>query len=81
MTDTSQFNVDRTDPGLWRITFNNPPISMFVPAKIDELGGLMAELEAAPSVKVVVFQSANPEFFVAHLDLSPNYVSRFFRPH
>ena len=70
MTNTSQFNVDRTYPGLWTITFNNPPINMFVPATIDELGALMAELEAAPSVKVVVFQSANPEFFIAHLDVA-----------
>ena len=66
----AQFNVDRTYPGLWTITFNNPPINMFVPATIDELGALMAELEAAPSVKVVVFQSGNPEFFVAHLDVA-----------
>src|SRR5215475_11491686 len=70
MTDTSQFNVDRTHPGLWTITFNNPPINMFVPATIDELGALMTELEAAPSVKLVVFQSANPDFFVAHLDVA-----------
>jgi enoyl-CoA hydratase/carnithine racemase len=70
MTNTSQFNVDRTYPGLWTITFSNPPINMFVPATIDELGALIAELEAAPSVKVVVFQSANPEFFIAHLDVA-----------
>lgn len=30
----------------------------------------MTDLEADPSVKVVVFQSANPEFFVAHLDVA-----------
>jgi enoyl-CoA hydratase/carnithine racemase len=30
----------------------------------------MTDLEADPSVKVVVFQSANPDFFVAHLDVS-----------
>jgi enoyl-CoA hydratase/carnithine racemase len=70
MSDTSQFTVDRTYPGLWTITFNNPPINMFVPATIDELGALMAELEADRSVKVSVFQSANPEFFVAHLDVA-----------
>jgi len=70
MTDTSQFNVDRTCPGLWTITFNNPPINMFVPATIDELRALMADLESDPTVKVIVFQSANPEFFVAHLDVA-----------
>jgi len=29
----------------------------------------MTDLEADPSVKVVVFQSANPDFFIAHLDV------------
>src|SRR5512138_3639429 len=70
MPDHSQFNTDRTYPGRWTITFSNPPINMFVPTTIVELGALMTDLEADPSVKVVVFQSANPEFFIAHLDLS-----------
>jgi hypothetical protein len=30
----------------------------------------MTDLEANPSVKAVVFQSANPDFFIAHLDVS-----------
>jgi enoyl-CoA hydratase/carnithine racemase len=70
MTDFSQFDIDRTHPGRWTITFNNPPINMFVPTTIDELAALMTELEADPSVKVVVFQSANTDFFVAHLDVA-----------
>jgi enoyl-CoA hydratase/carnithine racemase len=68
-SDPAQFNADRTHPGRWTITFSNPPINIFVPATIVELGALMIELEADPSVKVVVFQSANPDFFVAHLDV------------
>ncbi len=60
MSDHSQFNIDRTCPGLWTITFSNPPINMFVPTTIIELGTLMTDLEADPSVKVVVLQSANP---------------------
>jgi enoyl-CoA hydratase/carnithine racemase len=72
MTDpqTHQFSIDRSRPGQWTITFSNPPINMFVPATIVELGALMADLEANPSVKVAVFQSDNPEFFVAHLDVA-----------
>jgi len=69
-SDPSQFNTDRTYAGRWTITFSNPPINMFVPATIVELGVLMTDLEADPSVKVVVFQSANPDFFVAHLDVA-----------
>jgi enoyl-CoA hydratase/carnithine racemase len=70
MPDSSQFDTDRTYPGRWTITFSNPPINMFVPATIVELGALMTDLGADPSVKVVVFQSANPDFFIAHLDVA-----------
>jgi enoyl-CoA hydratase/carnithine racemase len=70
MPDPSQFNTDRTYPGRWTITFSNPPINMFIPATIVELGSLVTDLEADSSVKVVVFQSANPDFFIAHLDVA-----------
>jgi len=70
MSDQSQFNIDRTYPGRWTITFSNPPINMFVPTTIVELGSLIAGIEADPSVKVVVFESANPDFFIAHLDVA-----------
>src|SRR5579862_8729517 len=70
MPDTSQFNIDRNHPGRWTVTFSNPPINIFVPTTIVELGALMTDLEADPSVKVVVFHSANPDFFVAHLDVA-----------
>ena len=75
MTNHSQFkyfhfNIDRTRPGHWTITFSNPPINMFVPETIVELGAIVSELDADPSVKAVVFQSANPEFFTAHLDVA-----------
>ena len=65
-----QFSIDRTQPGRWTITFSNPPINMFIPTTIVELGTVLTELEADPSVKVVVFQSADPDFFIAHLDVS-----------
>jgi len=70
MPDHSQFNIDRTDRGLWTVTFDNPPINMFIPETIVELEALVTELEADPSVKVVVFQSANPDFYIAHLDVA-----------
>jgi enoyl-CoA hydratase/carnithine racemase len=68
--DFSQFSTDRTSPGRLTITFSNPPINMFVPATIVELAELVTDLEADPFVKVVVFESANPEFFIAHLDVA-----------
>jgi enoyl-CoA hydratase/carnithine racemase len=70
MLDYKQFTIDRSKPGLWSITFSNPPINMFLPTTIVELGALMSELEVDPTVKVVVFESANPDFFIAHLDVA-----------
>ena len=70
MPEHSQFSTDRSHPGRWTITFNNPPINMFVPETIVELGALLAELEKDSSVKVVVFESGNPDFFTAHLDVA-----------
>jgi enoyl-CoA hydratase/carnithine racemase len=70
MFDYKQLSIDQSRAGLWTVTFSNPPINMFVPATIDELSALMTDLETHPSVKVVVFQSANPDFFIAHLDVS-----------
>ncbi len=70
MPDLTQFNVDRNHPGLWTITFNNPPINMFLPTTIVELRELMTAIETDKSLKVVTFQSENPDFFIAHLDVS-----------
>jgi enoyl-CoA hydratase/carnithine racemase len=70
VSDSSQFALAETHPGVRTITYSNPPINMFGPATIVELGTLMSDLEADASVKAVVFQSANPDFFVAHLDVS-----------
>ena len=70
MFDYKQLTIDHSRPGLWTITFSNPPINMFVPATIIELEALMTDLEADLSVKVVVFQSANADFFIAHLDVA-----------
>ena len=75
MPDPSQFNADRTYPGRWTITFSNPPINMFVPTTIVELGTLMTELEADPSAKVVVFQSANPDFFLSPISTYPRQLN------
>jgi hypothetical protein len=46
MPDPSQFNTDRTYPGRWTITFSNPPINMFLPTTIVELGALMTDIGA-----------------------------------
>jgi enoyl-CoA hydratase/carnithine racemase len=70
MSDAVQLTVDRSQAGIWSITFNNPPINIFSPLTIIELSALMTDLEADLAARVVVFQSDNPDFFVAHLDVA-----------
>lgn len=52
------------------VTINNPPINIITPALYQELVGLVAELKGDDSLTVVVFKSADPDFFIAHYDVS-----------
>jgi enoyl-CoA hydratase/carnithine racemase len=52
------------------VTINNPPINIITPALYQELAGLVAELKNDDALTVVVFKSADPDFFIAHYDVS-----------
>ncbi len=64
----SQFNITRVTPQYWRLTFDNPPINMLDPQTMLELQHLLEKFETDPELRVVVFDSADPDFFVAHFD-------------
>lgn len=51
------------------VTISNPPINIFTPALYIEMSALTSELKADPSLTVVVFKSADPDFFIAHFDV------------
>jgi enoyl-CoA hydratase/carnithine racemase len=67
---TNQLSIDRSRPGIWTVSINNPPINMLDEATIEELHGLVRLLEQEGSLKVVIFESADPDFFLAHYDTS-----------
>jgi enoyl-CoA hydratase/carnithine racemase len=70
MPETRQFTVAEDSPSFWRVIFNNPPINLLDLDTIRELHQLIATVEAADALKVVVFESANPDYFIAHYDMS-----------
>jgi enoyl-CoA hydratase/carnithine racemase len=70
MTDPDHLLIDRSEPGVWRVTFTNPPINMLPPAAIGALQALVTDVEADIEAKVLIFQSADPDFFIAHFDSS-----------
>jgi enoyl-CoA hydratase/carnithine racemase len=72
MTDlqTNQLSIDRSHPGIWTVSISNPPINMLDEGTIEELHGLIPLLEQEEQLKVVIFESADPDFFIAHYDTS-----------
>lgn len=58
--------TDKSVPGYWRITLDNPPINAIDDSMYDEIFDLVEEIEAEPTLKVVTFSSENPDFFIAH---------------
>ena len=65
----SQINLTELSPAYWRAEFDNPPINLIDPDTIDELSNLIARLEHDMDVRVILFESRNPDFFLAHYDV------------
>jgi enoyl-CoA hydratase/carnithine racemase len=54
----------------WRVLFDNPPLNIVDASIFEGLQDLLAKMDASASLRVVVFESANPEFYLAHYDLT-----------
>ena len=59
----------RQQKGVLFATIDNPPINLMTVDLSAELYRLAGEIAADPEVKVVVFDSANADFFIAHYDV------------
>ena len=65
----THLKVDRRRPNYWRITFDHPPINTITATTVAELAELVGLIEEDPHLNVVVFDSANPDFYLAHYDV------------
>src|SRR6201984_2853583 len=54
----------------WRVVFDYPPFNIVDAAIFEGLQDLLARMDASPSLRVVVFESAYPDFYLAHFDLT-----------
>ena len=71
-TGTKQeVRIKRVTPAYWRVTFNIPPFNIFGPETIPQLNDAITKLETDQDVKVVVFDSAVPGYFLNHYDFVP----------
>jgi enoyl-CoA hydratase/carnithine racemase len=60
--------IEARDGVAW-LTIDHPPLNLFDMPLIQEMLRAGEELERDAGVRVVVVQSANPEFFIAHADV------------
>jgi enoyl-CoA hydratase/carnithine racemase len=67
---TNTFRVRESSDSLWRVTFDNPPLNLIDSVMIGELDALLSRIEAGETVAVAVFDSADPDFFLAHYDIA-----------
>ena len=68
MYDYKTLQTELTD-GVLTVTISNPPINVMTLELYQELVAFTAEVERDEAVKVVVFESADPDFFIAHFDV------------
>ena len=68
--DAGPLRVVEESPAYWRIVFDYPPFNIVDATLYQALQRFLARMDASPSLRVVVFESANPEFFLAHFDLT-----------
>jgi enoyl-CoA hydratase/carnithine racemase len=61
-------SLDRRSPGYCRVTFDHPPINTITATTVLELAELVGLIEEDQDLNVVVFDSANPDFYLAHYD-------------
>lgn len=63
------FRVEAED-GVMTITIDHPPMNLFDRAMTRDMTALVDQLEADLSTRVCIFKSADPDYFIAHYDIT-----------
>jgi enoyl-CoA hydratase/carnithine racemase len=64
----THISVDLRSASYCRVTFDHPPINTITATTVVELAELVGLIEQDPDLNVVVFDSVNPDFYLAHYD-------------
>jgi enoyl-CoA hydratase/carnithine racemase len=67
---TMPVRVIEETPAYWRVVFDYPPFNTMDATIFEGLQDLLARMDSSLALRVVVFESANPEFYLAHFDLT-----------
>ncbi|EHK21573.1 uncharacterized protein TRIVIDRAFT_170580 [Trichoderma virens Gv29-8] len=66
---SSVLEVTKVTPHYWKITINHPPFNLAGPEFFLDLWNLLQTAEGESDLKIMVFESAIPDFFISHYDL------------
>jgi len=67
---TAPVRVIEETSAYWRVVFDYPPFNIVDASIFEALQDLLARMDASPSLRVAVFESANPDFYLSHFDLT-----------
>src|ERR1700752_3278983 len=67
---TPPLRVVEETSAYWRVVFDYPPFNIMDVTIFEGLQNLLARMEASSSLRVAVFESAYPDFYLAHFDLT-----------
>jgi hypothetical protein len=65
----THLSVDRRSPRYCRVTFDHPPINTITATTVAELAEVVSLIEEDADLGVVVFDSANPDFYLTRYDV------------
>src|SRR4029077_7994197 len=66
----STLRVAPGDDGVLGVVIDAPPMNLIGPELVHDLVGLLGELGSGQETRVMVLESADPEYFVPHVDLT-----------
>jgi enoyl-CoA hydratase/carnithine racemase len=66
----SPLRVVEETTAYWRVVFDHPPFNVMDGSMFQSLQDLLGRMDASETLRVVVFESAIPDFYLAHFDLT-----------
>ena len=66
----SPLKLTMHNAGFWQVTIDAPPFNLFGPELLTGLEEIVRRMQSSPELRVIVFDSAIPDFFIAHFDIA-----------
>jgi len=65
----TKLSISRRE-GVATVTISNPPVNVLDVPLMGEMRSFLSSVRDDPQTRVIVFESADPDFFIAHVDMT-----------